>query len=526
MRHDELQLRGETLPQRPVPSLSVREVVAILYRRKFLIMALFLAIFLTIAAVTMLIPATYVAHAQILLKQERASTVVSPRPEAKAVVQPRVSQETLNSEIEILRSASLLRKVVRDTGMARRILGSSGPEPSDGQRLIEVAVSHLKSDLEVAPVPKSNIIHLSYESHDPHLAAEIVNDLCRRYVDRHLEVHETRGIQTFFKKQAESLADSLRILAAALRRFENEHDLIDPAQQRQVLLQQLADYENKLSEVRASAEAATQQANYLNRRLAEMPEQISTQAQRAQRFVLAGLRRELDSLKTEHDRLMRTGPNAASQYNESKRQQVHSIKSQIARVEEAILQEEKAQRPEVGAEISRSLSSLSTDLTRARFEEIGFRTREKELTTVVDALKTRLQQLEQAALTHEALKRRWQLYHENYLLYSRKQEEARISEALDREKVTNVSVIDPATVPLRAARPNRKMNLAIGLFLALVVSFGTAFGLGHFDRVIRSRGDIERRLNVPVIASIPEGQWLPKLLPDGNHQHGSDPAQS
>jgi capsular polysaccharide biosynthesis protein len=113
----------------------------------------------------------------------------------------------------------------------------------------------------------------------------------------------------------------------------------------------------------------------------------------------------------------------------------------------------------------------------------------------------------------------------NYSLYAKKREEARISEALDREKVANVSIIDPASVPLSPVSPNRKLNIAMGFFLALFISMATAFGVSFFDSVVHSSGDIERQLEVPVIVSIPDGEWPPNLLPEPVFETGGLPAE-
>jgi capsular polysaccharide biosynthesis protein len=66
----------------------------------------------------------------------------------------------------------------------------------------------------------------------------------------------------------------------------------------------------------------------------------------------------------------------------------------------------------------------------------------------------------------------------------------------------------------------------VGFFLALFVSLGTAFGLGFMDNVVHSSADVARQLDVPVIVSIPDGEWPPNLLPDTMFETGSLPAES
>jgi uncharacterized protein involved in exopolysaccharide biosynthesis len=191
---------------------------------------------------------------------------------------------------------------------------------------------------------------------------------------------------------------------------------------------------------------------------------------------------------------------------------MRNMRARMAQLEETIHRETIAPSQEISANINRSMIALSGELSRLRSKQIGHRAQEREAVAAIERLKTRLQEIERANLDYEALQSQWQMHQNNYLLYAKKREEARISQALDHEKIANVSIIDPASVPLVPVRPNRKVNLAMGGILALLVSFGLTFGLGYFDNSIRTSRDIERQLNIPVIVTIPEGHWRPKLI--------------
>jgi len=518
----ELQLREEPLLQSARPSLSFKDVVTMIYRRRRLAMVLFGAIFLIVVAATVTQPSIYMTRAKLLFKKDRAKTMISVSEGAAADDKPQLSEEALNSEIEILKSTTLLREVLRNDMLYKQIVGPERAATLDSAQAIELAVTLLKADLDCQIVPKSNILQVTYESKDPLLATEVVNELCQRYVVRHLQVHESPGIYLFFQKQAEVLRDSMEVMAAELERFEAAHSLIVPAQQRELYLQKLAEYEVQLNTLRASGRAAAEQVEFLEKQIAAEPTRLQAQNLQVSSTILEGLTEELASLKAKYAEVAAGGGNSS----ESRGQIIRSLKARIAKIEEAMQQHERAQVPEVSTDINRSMMELSTELTRARFDLIGYQTKEKELKTAIALLREDLKNLEHASFTHEALSQQLQLVRNNYLLYAKKQEEARISEALDREKVANVSLFDPASVPLEPVSPNRKLNIAVGFFLALFVSLGTAFGLGFLDNVVHSSADVARQLDVPVIVSIPDGEWPPNLLPDTMFETGSLPAES
>ncbi len=522
--HKELQLRAaETAPsEEGYPALTFKDVVAMIYRRRWLALGLFAAIFFIVALFTMMQPSIYMTRAQILFKKERINPVVSASEGAAAEGKPQLSEEAMNSEIEILKSSTLMREVLRRNQVYQQIIGPEKTQTLDSTTALELAVALLKRDLDSQIVPKSNIVQVTYEAKDPQLATQIVNDLCQRYVIRHLEVHENKGIYSFFQKQAEVLHDTLQVMASALQQFESENNLIAPEQQRQLFLQKLADYEMQLNAARANVQASERQVDFLEKQLAAAPERIHAQNEQAASAVGQALAKELESLTLKYDLMVQAEKDPA----EPRSQLARSLKARIAQIEETLHQQQIAEKSEVSTAISQAMMGLVAELTRARFDLIGSKEREKELASAIARQQQDMKNLERASFMHEEMERQLQLAQNNYLLYAKKQEEARISEALDREKVANVSIIDPASVPLDPVRPNRQLNLFLGFFLALFVGLGTAWGVGFFDDVVHTSGDVERQVNVPVIVSIPEGQWPPNLLPESMLEPGNFSAHS
>ena len=91
---------------------------------------------------------------------------------------------------------------------------------------------------------------------------------------------------------------------------------------------------------------------------------------------------------------------------------------------------------------------------------------------------------------------------DNYLLYVRKREEARISDALDTEHIVNVALAEAPTVP---ALPTLKLGwlLAGSFFAASGLSLGAAYAVDRLDPSFRTAEELGRYLEVKVLASIP-----------------------
>jgi uncharacterized protein involved in exopolysaccharide biosynthesis len=297
--HGEIQLSGARMPVSLKRSLSSKDVALIFYRRKRQIVVCFALVFGAVALATLSMPSIYVAQAKLLLTIERTNAIFSPNEEGNSFIRPQLSEETLNSEIEILKSASLLQKVARSVGV-ERLSAAADDSTADKEQRELIAASLLARKLDVKAIRISNIIQIRFESTDPKLAAQVVNELCRLYVERHLDMHESSGLYAFFQKQAEALHDTLQASTAALRQLESEHGLVAPQKQRELALQQLADYETQLQTIRAGAHEASDQIAFIEYQLAAEPERIRSQTRIIYNSLLGGLKQELDSLRVRY----------------------------------------------------------------------------------------------------------------------------------------------------------------------------------------------------------------------------------
>lgn len=67
----------------------------------------------------------------------------------------------------------------------------------------------------------------------------------------------------------------------------------------------------------------------------------------------------------------------------------------------------------------------------------------------------------------------------------------------------NVRVIEEVVTPEKPVSPNKKMNVAIAFLLGLMVSIGICFLLEFLDNTFKSKEQLERELDLPVLGTIP-----------------------
>jgi len=83
-------------------------------------------------------------------------------------------------------------------------------------------------------------------------------------------------------------------------------------------------------------------------------------------------------------------------------------------------------------------------------------------------------------------------------------EEARISNAMDNQKIANISVVEPALPPIKPVKPKKLLNIILSIILGGVAAVGVAFSSEYFSHSFNNAEDVKKHLDLPVLASIPD----------------------
>lgn len=110
--------------------------------------------------------------------------------------------------------------------------------------------------------------------------------------------------------------------------------------------------------------------------------------------------------------------------------------------------------------------------------------------------------MDEKGITQQDLLRTQKANEENYLLYLKKGEEARIADALDQSNILNVAVMQAPSIPALPSRSPLLLGI-VGLVLASVVSLGVGFGLDYMDQSFRTPSEVVGELGIPVLAAVP-----------------------
>ena len=481
-------------------SFSVRDGASALFRRRALVLFTFLAVIAGTIIVTLLLPNRYSARMKILVKNQRVDLAITPEATsggAAPTVDNEVSENQINSEIELLTSNDLLTQVVNETGLAKADSGGWFGKPAPEAARVEKAVNALSKDLTITPVRKANIITVSYSSGSPQITAAVLKKLGELYLEKHLKLNHPAGASDFFKEKAEEYESQLKQSEQRLTDFQQSNNLIVLSQQKDLTLVRTADAKAKMLDAETALSEATDRITRVEEQLASIPRRVVTQSKQVpNQYSAERLNTMLVELQNRRTQLL-------TKFRPEDRL-VKEVDEQIRMTREAANKAEQKTNLEEATDLNPLRQNLETELSRARLDQVAARARRDTLKSQLQQYENSLKTLEGNTATHDDLQRQKREAEDNYQLYAKKREEARIADELDRQKITNVSIAEAATVPQIPSSPNRPMNLIIGVVLAGFLSLGSAFSAEMFSDVVHTPRQLEALTSAPVLATVPE----------------------
>lgn len=480
-------------PQVHDGAVTAKLMLYAIFKRKWQVLAIVAVVVLSILAAGLSRQAMYKTSAKILIRPSRADVQVSAGEQREITLPVSASTEMVNSEMEILRSGDLMRDVIvrmRDAGDP--IFGA------DTDMTMEEQIGGLRRLVAVAPAPQSNVISVDLTARDPERGQRILGVLMQAYLERHAEVHGSTGATAFFEQQKRELRRRLAKAEAKLGNFVEREGLIVPDEQIRWALNETVKYTDVLRTQSNKILALERDLHSFREQVATMPEKV-VQFQDKVNATGTQLGSELAKLEAKRATLLQ-------QYRADDRQ-VRDMDAEIATVkrrmetaasmvgiERYIPNPSRVEMQDKIMKAERNLYDL-----RARVAALPDFIARQQKESSAAAVELRKKAIRYTSLEQEIVAAR-----ETFLLYERKEEEARISEAMDRASLINVSLLDGPSLPSKPANSMSPLMVVAGLIAGTGLGIGTAVGLEFLGRNFKLEEQVEQVLELPVFAVIPD----------------------
>jgi polysaccharide biosynthesis transport protein len=496
--HDE-DMTGERIPMKEFEQdgnqsgLNLHDVLFSLFRHQWKIVSCAGIGLLAAAAVYFLSPPIYESQAKLFVRYVvDKSAIDGLDPQVKT---PNPQNDSLiNSEVEILTSSDLVRQVAETVGVSRLISGSVE------NAALDKAVENIYRSLHVSVVPGTNIISISFLSGDRTLPMPILQELVKRYFDKHLEVHRSAGAFDFVTKETAALREELNQTEEELKQLKARAGIISLAESKATLATELGKSQSDLDA--AEAELAAQQS-----RVGEFQKSLaSTENKQPETQVTppnADVVQKYQSLVTRVTQLQQAETELLSRYTGENRL-VKVKQAQIADLDKQRLDLEKKYPALIDTvPSSQGTHGTRSDIVSERALLAGVQSKVAVFRARVSGLREQAKLISDLGPQIEELERKKEVEETNYKHSEASLEKARIDETLDPSRMPNISIVQTPAPAIKARRNVQKTvlglaggGLGLGIAIALLIEM-------VLDRTVKRPLELEKRLSIPVLLSIP-----------------------
>jgi uncharacterized protein involved in exopolysaccharide biosynthesis len=445
----------------------------------------------------------YQSEMKLLVRRERSDPIISPD---QTRIEPRLdlSEEELNAEIELLRSEDVLRSVVREFSLQDRTREplwyrfSRDPVGSSEEVRTAKAVARLNALLSVSRPKLSNVITVGYRSGDPYLAADVLKSVSRFYLQKHLAARRPPGQFEFFEQQAEDYRQKLAAAEADLARFPRSGGVVVGQTELENIVGQISELQTAQQQTETATRETERRISTLIHQLESTPPRMTTAVRTADNPQLEmELKGTLLNLEIKRAELL--------QKFQPTYREVQQVDQQITAARAAIAAAEASPPRDETTDRDPTYEWLRSELAKARTELSSLEAKAASLRGAIAQREEEARRLNESNLRQIDLQREATALEGHYQLYVQKREEARISDALDRNRILNVMVVQEPAVPVLPRRSPTLIILA-GLFAATLLSLATAVISERLDGSFRDPQDVQWSLDLPVLALLPSGE--------------------
>jgi polysaccharide biosynthesis transport protein len=475
----------------------IREYVMALYRRRWIAMAAFALVFGTVAAYTFTATPIYVASARVLFDSDRQNIV-----NFKEVVEPdEARSDYYQTQYNLLESRSLARQTLLNLNLMNHpeLAGTAGggwgldsfyaflrkhshgtttgpaPTAADETRAESAAIDNFIDRLEISPLRSSRLTDVGFRSTDPALAARLVNEHVRAFIEQNLDYRfqASKEASDWLAGQLKDQRRQVEAAEIALQRYRESTDAISMQDRENIVVQKLADVSAAVT--RAKTERIEKEARYQQLlSLRDSNAALDTFSAVLTNSFIQQQKAELTTLQRQERQLS---------------ERLGDRHPDMIKVRTAV----QGAQEKLDSEIAKVVESVKNEFLTAQAQEralVGALNAQK-----LEALATNRKGIEYGVLQREVESSR-QVY--DSLLQRAK--ETGVSGAL---KTSNIRVVDAAEVPRSPVSPRRMLNLLSGMLGGGLFAIFIAFFFEYIDNRLKSPEEVTQHLGLPTLAVLP-----------------------
>ncbi|MBI4526971.1 MAG: polysaccharide biosynthesis tyrosine autokinase [Deltaproteobacteria bacterium] len=476
-------------------------------RYRWLILACTFAVLVAAALYTFTRTPLYTARATLLIERKPPRVLKNQQDTSVESGDYYGAMEYYKTQYEILKSRDLAAVALREgaltngdlsggkeadskKGLVADLWGAAmdwfeslmpaAPKPKSSEPAsvdVKSAIGTYISMLEIKPVQGTSLVRVGFSTPDPALSARLANTHASAYVRYGLELRSQTNEEAleFLQKKLLELKERVEKSEAALNSYRRDKGIISLDDKENIILDRLVDLNKRLTAAEADRIGLEAQVRIIRRGNYDALPVVANNS------IIQGLRNEIGRLENERIHLSKEFKPGYPPLDKINAQLENSRRRMLAEIQSEIKTIESAYQAAV--------------------------TREQELRARMQEQKKATLNLKDSAVQYAILAREVDTNRQLYDSVLQRMKEMGVAAEV---RTSNVYLMDKAEPPAAPSYPNTRRTLLLGLLLGLAGGVGLAFLLERLDNTFKGPEEVERYIQLPNLAVVPDFSLLNK----------------
>jgi len=372
------------------------------------------------------------------------------------------------------------------------------PATLTDQSEVEKALAfQIKSNTEIAYSNTSNVIRFSFFNENPDLALDVAHILSEKVTHHALDQRKKNISNARLMIEEQLLVSKAQLDSAELkmRAFKERNKISVLDEETDQRLKQMTEAEVLLTAARSRQQAASERLNFIQQKMNSQQEKLVPQSIETTSPKLEKLKDRLVDLEIQRTDLLMKGYENQHPKLEKLAEEINRTRESLAAETEALIRDGSYLDP---------LSQMKDYLQESITLQADLKMYDAQVATlqhILNGYNDKIRELPELEMELARLVRTVNTNEKIYTMLVEEKERVRIAEA---QNSGNIRVIDPPELPTSPIRPNKSMNILVGLLVGLIVGSILVFVIEALDTNLKTSEDVEQFTQLSVLANIPK----------------------
>ncbi len=397
------------------------------------------------------------------------------------------TQNPINTQVEVISSPTILQRTIDKLGL----------KDQEGK---PIEVEQLRKAVILKIVNGTDVLRISYTSHDPEQSAAVVNTIMNLYLENDILTNRSEAAATrqFMAKQLPKTQEAVNNAEVALRIFKQKHQIADLSEETKSAVATIGNLDNEMNTVKAQLDEVNAQTNELRQKVELNSQEAIAVSALSQSPAVQGVLTQLQDtdrqLAIERSRFLDDNPVIINL--EAKQSSLKSLLQQ--QIGQTV--GNQTQIPQRLLQIGELRQNLIQSFLQSEVQRFGLAKRLSSLSNSRSAYEQRVKIIPQLAQNQRELERKVEVAESTYQTLLKKVQELQL---VENTNTASSRIITPALVPNKPGTGKKIIVLLLGVMFGLFLATTTVLFLSMRDRSLKTLKEVRDVFRYTLLGIIP-----------------------